>query len=127
MADPAAVVGMYTVPGYPDVYLIEIHCGVPPDKVEVGAFMQEDPDRPRDSWQVAYDERFLTPDGERVISERWSEPPIDKGLTSCRLAFFLHFVLRDRPLSTPFGPMLLPEPSPLPARLSQLLPYEEPD
>ena len=105
------VIGAYQVPNHPDVHLIELDAESPPSTVDVGAFGQADPALKPDSWQVAYDERFLdSPESTRS-----------------RLIFFLHFVRFDRPLKTPFGDAALPTPTPMPPRLASIVRYEPPD
>jgi hypothetical protein len=105
------VIGAYQVPNHPDVHLIELDVESPPATVDAGAFGQADPALAPDSWQVAYDERFL----ESLGSSR------------SRLIFFLHFVRFDRPLKTPFEDVALPEPTPMPPRLASIVRYEPPD
>ena len=105
------VIGAYQVPNYPDVHLIEVHVESPRSAVDVGAFSQADPALAPDSWQVAYDERFLnSPESTRS-----------------RLIFFFHFVRFDRPLKSPFGDAALPTPTPMPPRLASIVRYEPPD
>jgi len=105
------VIGAYQVPNYPDVHLIEVHVESPRSAVDVGAFSQADPALAPDSWQVAYDERFLD----------------SPGSSRSRLVFFLHYVRFDRPLKTPFEDVALPAPTPMPSRLDSIVRYEPPD
>ncbi len=106
--------GIHPVAGYPEVHLIEAVVEAPPCEVDVGRFGQSDPGRPPDNWQVAYDERYLSPDGQTVLGY---DPPAE---SPTRLAFFLHYCDLNRPLLTPDGPLPLPEPSPLPDRLREI-------
>ncbi|QQR72273.1 MAG: hypothetical protein IPJ17_12145 [Holophagales bacterium] len=82
-------------------------------------FRIEDFGQPQ-SDQAAYAERYLSDDGESVVGTAW-DPPSGPTL---RLAFFLHYLHVDRPLLTSYGPVTLPEPRPMPLRLSRLMPYQ---
>ena len=81
-------------------------------------------DRAEPDWQVAYDETLLDPMGEAVLAdifvttvENWPSP--------ARVSFFFHELDVGRPLTTPFGEVPLPTPTPRPDRLSMLT-YETP-
>ena len=105
------VIGAYQVPNYPDVHLIEVDVESPQSAVDVDEFGQADAAQAPDSWQVAYDERFLdSPESTRS-----------------RLVFFIHFLRFDRPLKTPFEDVALPAPTPMPSRLASIVRYEPPD
>jgi hypothetical protein len=120
------VVGVYPVVAAEPCHLVEliVHDGDGP--FDVGAITQAAPARPRSDWQVPYDEKLLTADGDGVQHETGrslDEPPSPPALT--RLAFFLHYLDLDRPLLTPFGEVPLPPPVERPARLAALA-YEAP-
>jgi hypothetical protein len=127
------VVGAYTVPDNPDVCLIELTIDAPPSTVDVGGFTQEDPRLDPSSWQVPYDERYLSQDGTREIGERWERwidtlrhsAKQDEPSTT-RMVFFFHFLDSNRPLSTPEGEVSLPSIQTMPERLS-FVEYEPPD
>ena len=105
------VTGAYEVPNYPDVHLIEVDVESRQSAVDIDAFGQADPTLAPDSWQVAYDERFLdSPEATRS-----------------RLIFFLHFARFDRPLRTPFEDVALPSPTPMPPGLASIVRYQPPD
>jgi hypothetical protein len=112
------VVGVYEVPDHPNVHLVEVAVESPPGSFDVGEFAQEDPSLPRDSWQVAYNEWYLSPDGQPL--GEFDPPEEIKSEGTTRLAFFLHFVDLSRPLETPFGPVELPAPTAMPTRLSEV-------
>jgi len=97
------IIGVYELPEYPDVHLVEVHIDAPPPSVETSGFGQDDPALPVDGGQVAYDERYLDDAGNSFISERWAIgwEPLDAGIVepqTSRLVFFLHFLSFDRPL-----------------------------
>ena len=74
-----------------DALLIEVAAGGAPSELDLGGFTQEEPGRPRDDWQVPWMEQWLDESG---------------------------YVAPNRPLITPAGPIELPQPAPLPARLA---------
>lgn len=110
------VIGVYAVPDSADAHLVEVRSDAPPSELDVGAFTQEDPAQPRESWQAPWMERWLDPNGEAILTDEFDPPP--RGLAESRLVFFMHFLSFDRPLLTPTGPVDLPSPTPLPPRLS---------
>ncbi len=79
-------------------------------------------DNPRDdSSQVPYDEKWLSEDGERALGYN-----ARKGVMRARLAFWLHCVDASKPLHGPWGAVIVPKPTPMPARLSALMRYSLP-
>lgn len=100
------VVGVYDVPDAPEpCYLIEM---VVPSGANVGDITQVDPDQPESNWQVPWDERVLSTDGKNE-----------------RVAFFFHYLNPHIPLTTPWGEMDIPQPTPRPERLASVE-YEQP-
>jgi hypothetical protein len=108
MADRVTVMGVHPKETNEPVHLIEIEIEGAADQFDFGDITQEDPDRPRENWQAAYDERDLGQSNGRR-----------------RFAFFFHYLDLDKPLLTSFGPVGLPEPTPMPAHL-QAIEYEAP-
>jgi hypothetical protein len=102
----AKVLGVHPVAADEPVFLIEIEF-LGSDPFDFGQVTQSVADQPESNWQVAYDERELEATGAR------------------RFAFFFHNLNIDSPLETPFGPITLPAPSPVPPHLSTIT-YEEP-
>jgi hypothetical protein len=105
-------------PDYPNVHLVEVTVGAAPGSFDVGSFAQEDPSLPEDSWQTAYNEWYLSPEGEPL--EEFDPPDAIRSDEKTRLAFFLHFVDFSRPLETPFNSVELPTPTPASARLNPI-------
>jgi hypothetical protein len=109
--------GVYEVPDYPDVHLIELTVDAPASQVDPGKFTQEVPGQPQSEWQVAWEEWYLDSDSGQPLGQS----PMDAaGMPRTRLAFFLHFVELSRPLETPFGPVELPAPTAVPTHLSRI-------
>lgn len=73
--------------------------------------------------QAAYDEKYLSLDGKRVIAEGFEIP--DR--VSLRICFYLHFVDVSRPLRTSYGLCPIPPVKAIPRRLEKLAPYEPVD
>ena len=94
------------------------------DRFDVGQFSQRQDAVPEGNSQVAWAEAYLTPDGEALLVERWSEPPQSGDL---RVGFFLHFWQSDRPLRSSYGDVACPAVQEMPDRLARLVPYEAVD
>ncbi len=124
------IIGVYSVPASTDVSLVEVGVDRPPSQVDVGSFTQEDPNVDQSTWQVPYDERYLSLDGAREIGERWStgwepQPDVEEPSTT-RVVFFMHFLDPNFALITPDGKVALPARQSPPQRLA-FVDYEPPD
>ena len=101
--------------------LIEVIVHGRNSKFNVGDFTQPIKGQPKSDWQAAYAEAYLTPNGEALIVERWSDPP---GTGDLRIALFMHFWEPNTPLRTSYGDTKCPAPTAMPERLKLLVPYE---
>jgi hypothetical protein len=120
------VLGVHPIEIDEPCFLVEVVVTGSDGPFDVGAITQADPLQPSSNWQVPYAEKLLTPDGTDVLVDLWTsegEPGIWAG--EVRLAFFMHDLSIDRPLTTPFGEVDIPAPTPCPARL-QTIEYEAP-
>jgi hypothetical protein len=81
------------------LHLIEIEVEPLDSLIEWAAITQPIADKPSSEWQVPWDERSMG-------GGRW--------------VFFLHFVQVDQPLQTSIGPVAMPAPTPIPARLANV-------
>ena len=115
------LLGVYEVEGISDVHLFELHINVPPKEINVSLFFQEDDVLPRNSWQTAYDERFLNEDGTKVIGSFFEQDNLD--FQETRVVFFLYFTDFTKSLLTQFGVIKLSEPSPMPDRLAEIIEF----
>ena len=106
------------------VVLVEAKVLNPDERFDPGDFCQAREDLPQDQWQVAYDERYLTPDGNDLAVPRY-ETPKESG--DLRIAFYLHFWDPALPLQSSYGEIACPAPQPMPLRLERLVPYEPVD
>ena len=93
-------------------------------RFDVGDFVQPREDVPRENWQVAWAEAYLSSDGESLAVNRWSPAPESGDL---RVAFFLHHWDPTRPLLSTYGAIECPPPQAMPERLERLVPYEPVD
>lgn len=101
---------------------VEVLVEDPDTTFSIGDFQQANPSKPSSSWQVAWAEKFLTPNGSALLGEyRFNELPVEK---SYRVVFFIHDWKQHLGLNSTYGPLALVEPTPIPERLWQIAPYE---
>ncbi|MBX3426398.1 MAG: hypothetical protein KF688_12020 [Pirellulales bacterium] len=91
---------------------------------DVGGFTQSQDGVSRENWQAAWAEAYLSQDGERLLAERWGDPP---KVDDFRVAFFLHSWNAAKPLVTSYGEAGCPAVQRMPERLQKLVPYEPVD
>jgi hypothetical protein len=102
--------------------LVEALVEHPDETFSIGEFTQSDPDLPSNNWQIAWCEKYLTPDGDRLLGEyHWDEVPTEPCF---RVAFYIHYWKHENGLNSPYGPLALPLVQPMPARLWKLARYE---
>lgn len=106
-----------------DVAIIEVLVTDPDAAFNMSEFVQPDSLRPENNWQVAWNETFLTPDGETVIGEYPCNLP---DMLQYRVVFAIHYWNPDLPLRSSYGELALPAMEALPERLWRLTPYEVP-
>ncbi len=106
------------------VVLIEVMVRNRDSSFKIEDFTQPQNGVDKSNWQALYLETYLTPDGETIAVERYSEPPKTGDL---RIAFFLHFWQPAVRLRTSYGDVECPPVSEMPERLSRLVPYEPMD
>ncbi len=117
------VIGVHPVGAPESVHLIELRVTALDGSFDVGEITQELPGQPRDNWQAAYDEHFLSADGTSVLDPSWpDQPPED---TALRLVFFFHYFDSTKPLLTPAGSVPMPTETERPERL-RFMDYESP-
>lgn len=107
-----------------DAAAFEVLVTNPDEKFSIADFIQADPSRPKEHWQVAWDETFLTADGETVIETDYKQRlPAAK---QYRVVFVIHFWTPSLPLNSSYGELHPPPMQPLPERLWRLAPYDLP-
>lgn len=94
--------------------LIELLVTNPDQRFDLSDFHQTGSD------QAAYDEVYLTEDGQSIMSDVSFDGPKSENF---RLAFFLHYFEPDKPLITSYGKLTLPPVQEMPERLIKLIPY----
>jgi hypothetical protein len=119
------LLGVYKINGTSDVHLIELIINTSPTDVDVSSFTQKDDKLSKDSWQTAYDEHFLNEDGSQVIGTFIEQDSLIGDKT--RVAFYMYFIDFRKPLLSQYGEIWLPQPSPMPERLSKIIPFEPVD
>jgi hypothetical protein len=104
--------------------VLEVMVTNPDANFDVGKFIQPDPAKSENFWQVAWNEKFLTPDGETLIElDRTRKLPT---APEYRVVFVIHFWKSNQPLQSSYGELAPPSILPLPERLWRLTPYELP-
>jgi hypothetical protein len=93
-------------------------------RFDVSEFTQEQAGVPRDRWQVAWAEAYLSLDGASLDVERGSPALTSSDL---RIAFFIHRWDPNSPLLSSYGEIECPQPQPMPDRLARLVPFEPVD
>jgi hypothetical protein len=106
-----------------EVALIEILVTDPDQNFRMDGFVQQDFSAPQNLWQAAWNELFLSLDGEQVVADRWQGPPKERIL---RVVFYVHFWKHALGLQSCYGPLNCPGPQAMPERLWKLAPYEVP-
>ena len=107
-----------------DAVVFEVMVTNPDASFDIGKFIQPNPSQAESFWQVAWNEKFLTPDGEKLLElDRKSKLPDVK---QYRVVFVIHFWKSGLPLRSSYGELALPSIQPLPERLWRLTPYELP-
>jgi hypothetical protein len=106
------------------VVLVEAHILNRDRRFDVSDFTQARIGVPRDSWQVAWAEAYLSLDGTSLSVERWSPTPESGDI---RIAFFIHGWDPSSPLHSSYGAIICPQPQPMPDRLERLVPFEPVD
>lgn len=125
MTKEVNVIGVYRVPGEPDIHLIELDIKAKHTEIPVGKFTQRKEGFPRDSWQAPFNEKYLNTEGDTIIGDDFNAPKDIADTT--RLAFFLYFVDFDQPLVTPFGDIDMILPVQMPDRLTAIIEFEDPE
>jgi hypothetical protein len=97
----------------------------PDDQFDVADFSQPDPAVAEGLSQVAWNEVYLSEDGETALSHE-SMPRVPASPVF-RIVFVLHFWKPHLPLASSYGKLECPPIAPLPARLWRLAPYDMPD
>jgi hypothetical protein len=94
------------------------------DRYNAGDFKQPNDLLPKESWQVAYDEGYLSLNGETKLEADWPHPPPMEDL---RITFFIHYWDPDKPLLSSYGELHCPPVQKMPERLQNLVPYQPVD
>jgi hypothetical protein len=90
------------------------------NRFDPGEFVQRDWRQPEDRWQVAWEEAFLTANGEEILCDHRTQLPAGE---TFRIAFYIHSWKHGQPLLSSYGPLEYPQLTPIPERLWGLAPY----
>lgn len=94
--------------------LVEVFVHNRDERFDVGDFVQPQHGMPRENWQAAWAEAYLSEDGEELMVERWGEPP---KADSFRVAFFIHWWNPANAIQTSYGEIVCPMVKEMPERL----------
>ncbi|WP_372719389.1 hypothetical protein [Novipirellula sp.] len=121
------MLGVFETPACEPVHLIEMLVHESRGPFKIGTITQQWLGKERDSWQVAYDEKILTPDGADILFDPWfPEGDVSQHwIGDVRFAFFFHYLNFDTKLMTPFGNVAVIDVGMLPKRL-KFMKYESP-
>jgi hypothetical protein len=104
--------------------LVEVLVQKRDKRFNVRDFSQPQDGVPREHWQAAWAEAYLSQDGSALLVERWGDAP---KADSFRIAFFMHCWNPAKPLQTSYGEVHCPPVKKMPKRLATLVPYEPVD
>jgi hypothetical protein len=89
-----------------------------------GLVVQENPNQPESFWQTAWNETYLSSDGEKVVA---GYPLATRpSSTNLRVALYIHAFAEHPAISYAGKPLQLPAVTAMPERLWRLVPYELP-
>ena len=123
---PAAmmeIIGVHPVDGV-DCFLIEAVIAGVTTQPDFGQVTQPSERLAQPDWQVAYNEVLLDADGASVVADLL-QTTVSDWPAQARVAFFLHHLDIERPIRTPFGDVIAPQPTARPDRLT-MIEYEAP-
>lgn len=118
------LIGIYKIDGVDCANLVEIIFEEEICDFDCGEITQEIRNQDKLDWQTAYDEKYLNPDGTKIIGDDFDQP---KELVSFRIVFFFHYLDISKPLISQYGLINLTEIKELPERLKKLIEYREVD
>ncbi len=119
---------VFTLSPAESLHLIELEVEAPGEPFDMALFTQPWPGRSPSSWQVPYLDRLLNADGTKAITDLRSVfRNIPEMLyRTIRVVFYFHYLRTEEALESPFGPVSLPDETPIPRRLG-FLRYEPVD
>lgn len=108
-----------------DAAVVEVLVTNPDARFNPHDFAQVDPSDPKNHSEMAWNETFLTADGETVIETDYKQRlPAAK---QYRVVFVIHRWEPRLPLNSSYGELQSPPLQPLPERLWRLAPYDLPN
>lgn len=108
-----------------DAVILEVLVANPDARFNPHDFTQIDPSNPEAHAEMAWNETFLTADGETVIETDYKQRlPAAK---QYRVVFVIHRWEPSLPLLSSYGELYAPPVQPLTERLRRLAPYDLPE
>lgn len=103
-----------------EVALIEVLVTNADHRFRLEDFLQAHPLQPKGQWMAAWQEVFLSADGETLLERQNALPD------RFRVAFYIHEWNATLPLTSSYGMLSYPTPHVMPERLWRLNPYDMP-
>ena len=100
--------------------LVEVVVSGADERFDVGDFTQEMEQADEEVWQVAYDEAFLSPDGQSLVRR---DIGCADAVSGGRICFYFHFYDPLRPMHWTYGEFACPPLVPISSGLAKLVPY----
>lgn len=115
------IIGIYHVPEHKGLSMVEVQVDAHYASFDPEGFLKLESETPPEQWEVADDVRYLNPDGNLMIGDRFQRP-LEEHETTRMIMFFHDLDIRE-PLVTPFGLVELPKRRPIPERLRSIIQY----
>ncbi len=115
------IIGVYHVPEHKGVSMVEVQVDAHYATFDPEGFLKPDSEKPPELWESADDVRYLNPQGDLMIGDRFQRPMEEHETT--RMVMFFHDLDIREPLVTPFGLVELPKRRPVPDRLRRIIQY----
>ncbi len=110
------IIGVYPVIAPEPCHLIEMVVTQMSGEIDFMQITQPRKGKPKENWQVPYDEAFLNPSGDAFVDalNQYAQP----AGRNFRVAFFFHYLDQTASLLSQAGALKIPPETPVPARLN---------
>ncbi len=123
MKHPIHLIGIYNVPNFKNVVLIEFKVVSQLHDFDIEYITQEITNENQLNWQSPYDEKYLD-NSNRLIGD-WIDKPKTLN-TGNKILFFFHELQLNKPIRTQYGDVKLNKTSNIPFQYLEIMIYEQP-